>query len=63
MELNPETDLEIDVNDLTAEFKKLSLMLFRYYQNKAKVEAQRDIAKAKLKETRAIVRKRIKLDN
>jgi hypothetical protein len=62
MELNPETDLEIDVNDLTAEFKKLSLMLFRYYQNKAKVEAQRDIAKAKLKETRAIVRKRIKLD-
>ena len=62
MELNPEIDLEIDVNDLTSEFKKLSLMLYRYYQHKAKAEAQRDVAKAKLKEVRAITRKRIKSD-
>ena len=62
MELNPETDLEIDTNDLTAEFKKLSLVLYRYYKHKATVEAQRDVAKAKLKEVRAITRKRIRQD-
>ena len=62
MELNPETDLVIDINNLTNEFKELSLLLYRYYQHKARVEAQRDIAKAKLKEVRAIVRKRIRAD-
>jgi hypothetical protein len=63
MELNPEVDLSIDVTDLTSEFKKLSLTLFRYYQHKAKIESLRDIAKAKLKETKAITRKRIRLDS
>lgn len=62
MELNPDTDLSIDVNNLTLEFKSLSLMLYRYYQHKAKIEAQRDVVKAKLKEIRAVTRKRIKLD-
>ena len=37
-------------------------MLYRYYQHKAKVEAQRDMAKAKLKEVRAVTRKRIRQD-
>lgn len=63
MELNPEIDLSIDVTDLTSEFKKLSLTLFRYYQHKAKIESLRDIAKAKLKEVKASTRKRIKLDS
>lgn len=62
MELNPEVDLSIDIANLTNEFKMLSLTLYRYYQYKAKVEAQRDMAKAKLKETRALVYKRIKSD-
>lgn len=62
MELDPETDLQVDINDLTSEFKKLSLVLFRYYKHKATIEAQRDVAKAKLKEIRAITRKRIRQD-
>jgi len=62
MELNPDVDLSIDIHNLTTEFKQLSLTLFRYYQNKAKVEAQRDIAKASLKEARAVSYKRIKSD-
>jgi hypothetical protein len=62
MELNPEVDLEVNVNDLTSEFKKLSLLLYRYYNHKAKVEAQRDLAKAVLKETKAVVYKRFKGD-
>lgn len=62
MELDPEVDLQIDVTDLTSEFKRLSLTLFRYYKHKATVEAQRDVAKAKLKEVRAITRKRIRQD-
>ena len=62
MELDPEKDLDVDIHNLTSEFKRLSLMLFRYYQHKAKLEAQRDVAKAKLKETRAVTYKRIKSD-
>ena len=62
MELNPEIDLDVDVNNLTREFKELSLKLYRYYQHKAKIEGQRDIAKAVLKETRAQAYKRIKGD-
>jgi hypothetical protein len=62
MELNPETDLVVDIHNLTNEFKDLSLVLFRYYQNKAKVEAQRDIAKAKYEEVQAMTYKRIKSD-
>jgi hypothetical protein len=63
MELNPDTDLSIDIHNLTAEFRGLPSTLFRYYQYKAKVEANRDTCKAKLKETRALVYKRIKSDS
>ncbi len=62
MELNPEVDLDIDMNNLTAEFKRLSLTLYRYYKYKAQVETKRDVAKAKLKEIRALSYKRIKGD-
>ncbi len=62
MEINPDIDLEIDVTNLTAEFKRLSLTLFRYYQHKAKVEAKRDLAKAVLKEIQATTYKRLKSD-
>ena len=62
MDLNPETDLSVDIHNLTSEFRYLPGLLFRYYQYKAKVESVRDIAKAKLKETRAVVYKGIKSD-
>ena len=62
MELNPDIDLSIDTSNLTSEFKKFPIVLYRYSQQRAKVEAIRDVAKAKLKETRAIVRKKIKAD-
>ena len=62
MELNPDVDLSIDVSDLTAEFRKFPITMYRYSQYRAKVEAQRDMAKAKLKEVRAIVYKRVKSD-
>lgn len=60
LKLDPEVDLEIDVNDLTSEFKKLSLSLFRYYKLKAEAERTYDINKATLKEVRARVYKQIK---
>ena len=63
MELNPDIDLAIDINNLTLEFKNFPIVLYRYSQQRAKVEAQRDIAKAYLKEVRAIVRKKIKSDS
>lgn len=62
MELDPDTDLSIDIDNLTSEFKKLSLMLYRYYKHKANAESQRDIAKSKLKEARAIAYKNIKMN-
>lgn len=62
MELNPEIDLSVDVSNLNLEFRQLSLLLYRYSQQRAKVDTQRDIAKAKLKETRAIAYKRIRSD-
>lgn len=62
MEMNPEVDLFIDIHNLTGEFRNLPVTLFRYYQHKAKVEATRDVAKARLKEVRAITYKRIKSD-
>jgi hypothetical protein len=62
MELSPDTDLSVNIHDLTTEFKNLSLTLFRYYQHKAQVEAQRDIAKANLEEIQAVAYKRIKSD-
>jgi hypothetical protein len=62
MELDPEVDLNIDINNLTEEFKKFPLLMYRYSVYRAKIEAQRDIYKAKLKEARAIAFKRIKQD-
>jgi 3D (Asp-Asp-Asp) domain-containing protein len=62
MELNPETDLEIDVANLTAEFRSFPVVMYRYSQHRAKVETQRDMAKAKLKEIKATVYKRVKSD-
>jgi len=62
MELNPETDLTIDVANLTKEFREFPLVMYRYSVYRAKVEAKRDLAKANLKETRARVYKRIKSD-
>lgn len=62
MELNPETDLNIDVANLTSEFKSFPITMYRYSLHRAKIEAHRDMAKAKLKEIRAIVYKRVKSD-
>lgn len=60
--LDPDTDLEVNIHDLTGEFKKLSLLLYRYSSVYAECKRRRDIAKAKLKEVRAVVYKRLKLD-
>lgn len=62
MELNPETDLSVDVSNLTSEFKTFSITLYRYCLHRADVETKLDIAKAFLKETRALAYKRIKSD-
>lgn len=63
MELNPEVDLTVDINSLGTEFREFSLMLYRYSQYRAKIDAHRDMAKAILKETKAVVRKKIKSDS
>jgi hypothetical protein len=62
MELNPDKDLEIDISNLTTEFKVFPVTMYRYSQYRAKIETQRDIAKARLKEVRATVYKKIKAD-
>lgn len=54
MNLDPVKDLEIDTRDLTGEFKRLSLLLFRYYEKKAEVERLYDISKRTLEEVRAL---------
>lgn len=60
MELNPELDLVINAADLNLEFRKFSVLFYRYYCEKANAEKQRDISKAKLKEMKALVYKTIK---
>ena len=62
MELNPDVDLNIDVANLTSEFRDFPILMFRYSQHRAKIETQRDMAKARLKETRATVYKKVKSD-
>ena len=62
MELNPEKDLEIDIGDLTSEFKRFPLLMYRYSQHRANIDTKRDTAKARLKEVRALSYKRIKSD-
>lgn len=58
--LNPMEDLAIDARDLTSEFKKLSLLLFRYYEKKADIERELDLAKQALDEIRSIKYKEYK---
>lgn len=48
--LNPGVDLQIDVTDLTSEMKRLSLLLFRYYEKKAELEREFDLAKFRVDE-------------
>jgi len=57
MNLHPEKDLDIDVTDLTEEFKKLSLTLFRYYAQKSDAEREYDKLKQTYEEIRARVYK------
>lgn len=63
MILDPNKDLVIDVSNLSLECQKLPAVLNIYFTNKADVEKQRDLAKAKLKEIKALTYKRIKSDN
>lgn len=60
IELNPEKDLDIDLPNLSAEFREFPLKMYRYSQYRAQIEAKRDTAKAKLKELRATIYKKIK---
>jgi len=62
MELNPEKDLSVNVSDLNYEFRNFSIVFYRYCSLKADVEKKRDIAKARLKEAKAVTYKRIKSD-
>lgn len=62
MELNPDVDLTINVADLTTEFREFPILMYRYMQQRAKAEAQRDIYKAKLKEVRGQVFRELKQD-
>jgi hypothetical protein len=61
-ELNPDVDLQINVNDLTTEFRKLPHILYEYYKQRAEAAKKRDIAKAAVKEARAKAYKRLKAD-
>lgn len=61
MKLEPVKDLAIDVKDLTSEFKKLPLLLFRYYEMKADAERDHDKNKQVLKEIKAKISKEIRL--
>ena len=60
MELNPEKDLSIDVDNLSSEFREFPLVMYRYSQQRAMMELKRDIAKASLKEAKAHAYIRIK---
>lgn len=62
MELNPDVDLIVNVADLQTEFRVFPTTLYQYCKQKAKINAQRDLAKAKLKEARALAYKRFKSD-
>jgi hypothetical protein len=62
MELNPDIDLSIDVANLTTEFREFPILMYRYSQQRAKIESRRDVLKAKLKEIKARTYKRIKSD-
>jgi hypothetical protein len=62
MDLNPEIDLAVNTEELTAEFKKLSLILYRYYVQKALAEREMDMAKGFVKEARASIYKVLKAD-
>jgi hypothetical protein len=62
VELNPDVDLSIDINSLTSEFRQFPLLMYRYSQYRAKIETQRDMAKARLKEIRAEAYKKAKSD-
>lgn len=62
MELNPLVDLAVNVSDLNKEFRNFSITFYRYGLQKADAEKQSSIAKAKVKEGRALAYKRIKSD-
>lgn len=60
MELNPEKDIEINVANLSEEFKKLPLLLFRYSEKKAEADYLYERDKELYNEARAIVFKTLK---
>jgi hypothetical protein len=60
MQLDPDTDLIVDVSDLSSQIRHFPTTLYQYRKSWAAAEAKRDLAKAKLKETRAMVYKRLK---
>jgi len=60
MKLDPEVDLAINVANLSSEFRDFPIIMYRYSQYRATIETQRDMAKARLKEVRATVYKRLR---
>lgn len=62
MTLNPEVDLEINVSDLHNEFRRFPTVMYQYSLRKADADKRASVAKAKLKEIRAVTLKRVKGD-
>ena len=57
--LNPEKDFDIDINNLSAEFRFLPILMYRYTQAKAVANQTYEERKAFLKELKAVIFKSI----
>lgn len=55
MELDLDTDIEIDVSDLQKEFRRLPALAYRYSEMKAEADEAYGLAKAELEELRSIL--------
>lgn len=55
IELNLEEDIDINVSDLTREFKRLPSLIYRYSEMKAEADEEYGVAKAELAELKSII--------
>ena len=60
LKLNPEVDIDINVEDLDGEFRRIGPLIYRYHKEMSNIQEDIELTELDLKDTKAILYLKIK---